>query len=397
MSTTLAPDTRDALLAELRRRTTTPGFHFLTPEHLTRLNETHSADAPVVSLYLSLSPEMRRGNAWEKALREIADAALAEAGDQRAAVQGELDRIRETLDGGLPRTGRGVAFFACESIGLFERLGTAIDLPTSMHVEQNPYVRPLARVRDENDRFVIALVSAHKSRFFFSQIGLVEEVYTLEGQPVEVTDTVTKDQRQDIKADLRRAQAQKSAHAATLICQTLGARHVVYSAPADMEADFTGALDQATRKRLSGSFACEINASTADVASAAEAVQRETEAREEMETVGRVEAVLGSKAVAGLTATLDMLNQQRVMTLVVDDEALVAGGLVAVDGAVDLLTEQTSGTYAATGAAIRAVPDLVEHMLDRAMTQGASLEIVRSEAARAALAKHGPAAAILRF
>ncbi len=397
MSTTLAPDTRDALLAELRRRTTTPGFHFLTPEHLTRLNETSSDDAPVVSLYLSLSPEMRRGNTWEKAFREIADGALAGAGEQRAAVQAELDRIRETLDGGLPRTGRGVAFFACESIGLFERLGTAIDLPTSVHVEQNPYVRPLARVRDENDRFVIALVSAHKSRFFFSQIGLVEEVYTLDGEELAVTDTVTKDQRQDIKADLRRAQAQKSAHAATLICKTLGARHVVYSAPADMDADFTGALDQATRQRLAGAFACEINASTSDVAAAAEAVQRETEAREEMETVGRVEAVLGSKSVAGLSATLDMLNQQRVMTLVVDDEAMVAGGLVPVDGAVDLLTEQTGGTYAATGAAIRAVPDLVEHMLDRAMTQGASLEIVRSDAARAALAKHGPAAAILRF
>ena len=397
MSTTLAPDTRDALLAELHRRTTTPGFHFLTPDHLTRLNETASDGAPVVSLYLSLSPEMRRGNAWEKAFREIADGALAEAGEQRGAVQAELDRIRETLDAGLPRTGRGVAFFACEAIGLFERLGTAIDLPTSVHVEQNPYVRPLARVRDENDRFVIALLSAHKSRFFFSQIGLVEEVYSLEGQELAVTDTVSKDQRQDIKADLRRAQAQKSAHAATLICTTLGARHVVYSAPADMDADFTDALDQATRQRLAGSFACEIHATTADVAAAADQVQRETEAREEMETLGRVEAALGSKAVVGVTDVLDMLNQQRVMTLVVDDEAHLPGGLVPVDGALDLLTDQTTGTYAATGASVRAVPDLVEHMLDRAMTQGASLEIVRSESARAALAKHGPAAAILRF
>ena len=397
MSTTLAPDTRDALLEELRRRTTTPGFHFLTPDHLTRLNETASSGAPVVSLYLSLSPEMRRGNAWEKAFRETTDAVLADAGEQREAVQGELDRIRETLDAGLPRTGRGVAFFACESIGLFERLGTAIDLPTSVHVEQNPYVRPLARVRDENDRFVIALLSAHQSRFFFSQIGLVEEVYTLDGEEFAVTDTVSKDQRQDIKADLRRSQAKQSAHATTLICKTLGARHVVYSAPPDMDADFCDALDQATRQRLAGSFACEIHASTAEVAQAAEAVQRETEAREEMDTLGRIEAALGSKAVVGVTDVVDMLNQQRVMMLVVDDEAYVPGGLVPVDGAVDLLTDQTTGTYAATGASVRAVPDLVEHMLDRAMTQGAQLEIIRSEAARAALAKHGPAAAILRF
>ena len=36
-------------------------------------------------------------------------------------------------------------------------------------------------------------------------------------------------------------------------------------------------------------------------------------------------------------------------------------------------------------------------MLERALEQGASLELVRSEAAKAALQKHGPAAAILRF
>ena len=397
MSTTLAPDTRDALLAELHRRTTTPGFHFLSADHLARLNETESAGAPVVSLYLSLAPEMRLGHTWEKAFRDLAVHALAEAGPHRAAVQGELDRIRETLDAGLPRTGRGVAFFACASEGLFERLGTAIDVPSSVHVEPSPYVRPLARVRDENDRFVIALVSAHQSRFFFAQIGLVEEVYALEGEEFAVTDVVTKDQRQDIKADLRRAQAQRSAHAAQLICKTLDARHVVYSAPTDMDASFTEALDQATRQKVAGHFACDIHATTADVAAAAEALLRETEAREEMETVARVESLLASKAVAGLADTLDMLNQQRVMTLVVDDDALLAGGLVTVDGAADLLTDQTGGTYAATGTDVRAVADLVEHMLDRAMAQGATLELVRSDAARAALLKHGPTAALLRF
>ena len=397
MSTTLAPDTRDALLAELHRRTTTPGFHFLSADHLARLNETESAGAPVVSLYLSLAPEMRLGHTWEKAFRDLAVHALAEAGPHRAAVQGELDRIRETLDAGLPRTGRGVAFFACASEGLFERLGTAIDVPSSVHVEPSPYVRPLARVRDENDRFVIALVSAHQSRFFFAQIGLVEEVYTLNGEEFGVTDTVTKDQRQDIKADLKRAQAQKSAHVATLICKTLDARHVVYSAPPDMDAPFTDALDKATRDKLAGHFACDIHATTADVADAADAIQRATEAREEMETLGRVEALLSTKAVAGLADTLDMLNQQRVMTLIVDDAAMLAGGLVPVEGAASLLTSQTGGTDEATGTDVHPVTDLVEHMLDRAMTQGATLELVRSDDARKALLKHGPTAALLRF
>ena len=393
MSTTLAPATRDELLAELRRRTTTPGFHFLSSDHLQRLNDAQADGAAIVSLYMELTPEARLGTTWETTFKDLCERAVAQADDAKA-VQAECERIREALEGGLPRTGRGVAFFACQSLGLFEQLGTAIALPNEVHVTDNPHVRPLARVRDENDRFVIALVSAHKSRFFFAQIGLVEEVYELDGEELEITDFASKDQRQDMRADLKRAQAQRSAHALNLIAKTLEARHVVYSATSDMESDFLDGLDQATRQRVAASFSCDINATSAEVSDAAVDVQREVEAREELETLGKVQELLSSRAVAGLDDTLDMLNQQRVMTLVVDDAETIPGG---VDAASGMLTTQTEGTYEATGGEVRAVGDLVELMLDKAMEQGATLELVRSEKAREALRAHGPAAALLRF
>ncbi|MAQ91949.1 MAG: peptide chain release factor 1 [Rhodothermaceae bacterium] len=390
----LSPTERDSLLAELRRRTTTPGFHFLSADHLTRLNESRSDGAPIVSLYLDMTPESRIGSAWQTNLKDLCDRALADAGEHKKAVERECERIHEALEAGLPRTGRGVVFFACEEIGLFEQIGTAVTLPNMVHVSDNPYVRPLARVRDENDRFVLALLSMHKSRFFFAQIGLVEEVYELEGEEFAVTDLVSKDQKQDRKAELRRQQAQRSAHALDLITKTLEARHVLYSAPADMEADFLDKLDQSTRQKVAGNFPCDTLASTAEVADAADAAQREVEAKEEVETLGKVQELLSSRAVVGLDDTLEMLNQQRVMTLVVDGDQTIPGG---VDQTSGMLTTQTEGTYAATGGDVRAVPDLVELMLDKAMEQGASLELVHSDAGREALAPHGPAAALLRF
>ena len=391
----LSPDDRDALLKELRRRTTSPGFHFLSADHLSRLNEARSDGAPIVSLYLEMTPEARLGTTWATNLKDLCERAVADAGgDHKAAVKRECERVQEALDAGIPRTGRGVAFFACEEQDLFEQIGTAVTLPNSVHVGDNPYVRPLARVRDENDRFVLALLSMHKSRFFFSQIGLVEEVYELEGEEFAVTDLVSKDQKQDRKAELRRQQAQRSAHALELIAKTLEARHVLYSAPADMEADFLDKLDQATRQKVAGNFPCDTNASTSEVADAAEAMQREVEEKEEVETLGKVQELLSSRAVAGLDDTLDMLNQQRVMTLVVDGDQTIPGGVDATSG---MLTTQTEGTYEATGGDVRPVPDLVELMLDKAMEQGASLELVHSDAGREALAPHGPAAALLRF
>src|SRR5690606_35106929 len=148
------------------------------------------------------------------------------------------------------------------------------------------------------------------------------------------------------------------------------------------------------RQKVAASFPCEINATTAEVAAKAEPVQREVEAREELETIERLQELIPSRAVTGLDATLDMLNQQRVMTLVVDDGLHIPGGIDTTSG---MLTTQTGGTYEATGGAILAEDDLFELMLERALEQGASLELIRSEAARSALEPHGPAAALLRF
>lgn len=397
MSSTLSPEQRDELVAELRRRTNTPGFHFLSSEHLQELNKIESSGAPILSLFMKLTPEMRSGDTWQIAFKKLARQALDQtngSADHRRAIQRELDRVEETLARGLPRTGRGLAIFACEELGLMRQLGVAISLPNRAVVDRRPHMRPLARVRDEHDRFGIVLISFLKTRFFFSQIGLVEEVFDFEGREVETYDFASKDQRQDQRDERKREQAKRAAHAMDLMVRELGIRHVIYSCPPDMEAPFLDALDQATRERVAGSFHCDINATSPEVAERAEEAQREVEAREEFETIQRVHEMLPAKAVAGINETVDMLNHQRVMTLLIDDGAEISGGM---DSETHMLTLRTNGTHEATGNPISGETDLVELMLERALEQGASLELVRSPAAKAEMAKLGPAAALLRY
>ncbi len=396
MSNALAPDLRDALIAELEERTTAPGFHYLDAEHLTELAAIESADAPILSLFMKLTPEMRVGDGWQIAFKDVARQALEHAHGQYdpADVQRELHRIEDALRRGIPRTGRGVVFYACEAIGLFRQFGIAIDIPSTSYVDRRPYVRPLVRVRDEHDRFGIAVLSQKQMRFFFSQIGLVEEVFELEGREILTSDFQTKDQRQDKQAEYRKEQAKRAAHALQLLAKKLDVRHLIYSCPADMEAPFLDSLEQHTRERIAASFQCDINASTAEIADKAMPIQREVEEREEMETLEQVQALLTTKAVAGLEETLDMLNQQRVMTLLLDDGQQIPGG---IDRETGMLTTQTSGTLEATGNEVFPQSDLFEFMLERALEQGASLELVRSEAAQARMQDFGPAAALLRF
>ncbi len=396
MSTALSPEVRDTLIREMRERTTTPGYHYLDADHLTELAAIESEEAPVLSLFMKLSPEMRVGDGWQIAFKDLTRQALEGVNGTYApeAVQRELDRVEEALRGGIPRTGRGLVFYACEAIGLFRQFGVAIELPNTTYVDRRPYVRPLVRVRDEHDRFGIVLLSQKDVRFFFSQIGLVEEVFTLDGREILTNDYQSKDQRQDKQQEYRKEQAQRAAHATQLLAKQLDVRHLIYSAPADMEAPFLDDLDQATRQRISASFQCDTLASPAEVAQKAEPVQREVEAREETETIGKVRELLTTRAVAGLEDTLDMLNQQRVMTLLLDDELQIPGG---IDRETGMLTTQTEGTLEATGNEVFREDDLFEVMVERALEQGASIELVRSEAARQELQSLGPCAALLRF
>src|SRR5690606_6692615 len=55
-------------------------------------------------------------------------------------------------------------------------------LPEGVFLGARPYPRPLARTRDEHDRFVLALLSQERSRFFISQIGPVKEVFQANGE-----------------------------------------------------------------------------------------------------------------------------------------------------------------------------------------------------------------------
>lgn len=396
MSNALTPEIRDALIAELEDRTTSPGFHYLDAGHLTELAAIESAEAPVLSFFMELTPEMRVNDSWNIKFKDLARQALDHSNGQydKAIVQRELDRVEAALRQGIPRTGRGLVFYACEAIGLFRQFGVAIALPNTVYVNRRPYVRPLVRVRDEHDRFGIAVLSQKQMRFFFSQIGLVEEVFELGGREILTADFQSKDQRQDKQTEYRKEQAKRAAHALDLLTRTLDVRHLLYACPTDMEAAFLDSLEQHTRERIAASFQCDVNASPAEIAEKAEPIQREVEEREEMETLDKIESLLTTRAVAGLENTLDMLNQQRVMTLLLDDDHEIPGG---IDRETGMLTTQTEGTLEATGNEVHPESDLFELMLERALEQGASLELIRSEAARQRMRELGPAAALLRF
>jgi uncharacterized membrane protein len=59
-----SPKLRDRILAKLQASMAKTAYHILMPARLRALADIDSPEAPVLSLYLSLTPERRVGRAW---------------------------------------------------------------------------------------------------------------------------------------------------------------------------------------------------------------------------------------------------------------------------------------------------------------------------------------------
>jgi peptide subunit release factor 1 (eRF1) len=395
-----SPELRDRILGKLHGSIAeTPAYRLLTPAHLRALAEIESADWPVLSLYLELSPDRRTGGAWHTVFSSLRDSTLKpiDTRQRRQAVRDEFNRIEHALEAELPVLGRGAVFFTCAKLGLWRQIGVSVPLPDSAHLAPRPYLRPLVRMRDEHDRFAIALLSQELSRFFISQIGQVEEVFRVKGQRLRkmLTDRVPRDRHNVLATEAAKNEARVLAHAAELVLTQLEGRYLLLSGTPALRAAVIQHLAKNVQQRLGGEFFVDIHAPPGDVTAACEPVQGAIEEREEIATVQRLLDAGPDRSAWGEQPTLDAVREGRVMTLVVNDMFGKPGARCRNCGA--LWAGPLPSCPACGRDAVDAVSDVVELTIEQTLEQKSALEIVRSGAARGSMTSIGPMAALLRW
>jgi peptide subunit release factor 1 (eRF1) len=392
------PEIRDKILNKLQAPSEDRAYHLLTPAQLRALARTEAPDAPVLSFYLQLGPERRRGGAWHSFFSSLATATLRSIDEkrERRALGDELERIEEALNEELPELGRNVVFFVCRPLGLWSQIAVSVPLPDHLHLSGRPYVRPLVRTRDEHDRFVLAVLSQEQSRFFISQIGQVEEVFQVKGQRVRRVheEPAARDRGDFGVPEPVRREARVLAEVARLVLDQFEGRYLLISAPPEMRTAFEHDLPKDVRQRVGGEFSVDVHAGAAEVAVAAEPAQRAIEKREEIATIQRLSDAGPGASAWGDPATFHALWERRVLTLAVDDTLCKPGARCRECGC---LREAVAPHCPVCGSdATDAVEDVMELALEQALEQRAALELVRSGAARRLMTERGAMAALLR-
>ncbi len=348
-----------------------------------RLRSIGTGDAPVLSVYLGLDPDLgafRPAPARLKALvrpaREMADRLGGVAGRSLIA---DIDTVLGL--GGDPRGGRGLAVFLCREAGLDERLVLPVVVRDRAVVDTAPYLGPLESMLGHLHRFCAVVVDRRTASIYRFWMGEVEAWEVLGEEEVRkdnyggfsgYAEQRVRGRAGTIARRLFKATANRVAtlgRAGEFDLLMVGGTPKNTSAflaevPSDVPVAGVFAVDPRTASPLDVRDRCREVAVTHD-----RRVDRGMVA-ELMDAAGG-----GSRAVLGLDRVLDAANQRAIDRLVVNAVDTVAGlactecGWLMRDG----------DACPACGSAMRRVPDLIDAVAEAARADGGSVRYVVGE------------------
>ncbi len=145
---------------------------------------------PVLSVYLDWRPEATGERPGVRASRIILadrvrqiERAFWPRGAAYDSVRADAARIEQYLDSEASPSAEGLAIFACAPVGLFETLQAGAPFETTVAAYATPSLYPLARLLDDRETAIVAVVDSSTARLFVSHRGLLRELKGLDEDP----------------------------------------------------------------------------------------------------------------------------------------------------------------------------------------------------------------------
>ncbi len=171
------------------------------PEHteeravLRRLADVEATEAPVLSLYLDMRPQatgqrpaVRSGLVVLKDRLHEIEKTLGPRGPDLDSFRSDVIRVEAYLDNDVSAATQGLALFACAQQNLFEAVEAGVEFENQVTAAPLPDLYQLARLLDQQEVSVVAVVDSNTARLFVTRAGLFEEV----GGPDEASDLYPK-------------------------------------------------------------------------------------------------------------------------------------------------------------------------------------------------------------
>ncbi|MBC7357331.1 MAG: host attachment protein [Desulfacinum sp.] len=365
----------------------------------------------ILSVYLNVDPQVRanRRGAHKLVLDQLLkdlESDLEDSG-QRDHFQEDADWVRRQVEVHIPK-GRSMVFFCDISEGYTYQEDLPVRLPNGAWYEKRPYIRPLLDAWKEYERTGIVVVDRERARFLVASMGEVEEME-------EAFQTPAVRHRSTAGTDHMRSQMVFQRRAATwshwFLKEVADALHdmveeyeidrVVLAGPEEVTAELKRLLPKGVLSRVAARVRASVTARPQDLLEQVTPVLRDLDAALERELVAECvttarKAQSGSaKAVLGLEAVLDAVNQGRVYQILVP-AGFSAPGRHCPSCQVLLDHGPAQGACPYCSGTLQEEDDVVWAACDRVLLLGGKVEEITDPEAKKELTAAGPVGAFLR-
>ena len=359
-----------------------------TVEQVRRLVE-HRGEHRVISLYLDLDPEtFATPPARASQIRSLIDEGGREidalqdlSHEDRFALRQDLKRIDMFLSASpAPFKGaRSLAMFCSGPDDLFEVIQLTRPVAGRVAIGTTPYVEPMITAV-EHRRWLVALVNRRSARLLTGSPERLRERERVDGD-------VPGQQHQGgwSQANYERSVEKDAMDHLRTVAEIVNHRwrrerfdRVAVGGPQEVVPRFEEFLADEVRGRLA-SQKLELDfasATEAQVRAEVEKLVREDDRRTEGEVLDRLQDGLGtgSRATAGVAATLEALNERRVQTLLLSPSFDRVGWRCR---SCALLLFEADGRCPADGQPLESVEHLREAVVEAAVFQDAEVLVIR--------------------
>jgi peptide chain release factor subunit 1 len=361
----------------------------ITEKELQALVSFDGRGSNVLSVYLDTDSARHTKEESRLTLRQI----LSAVSD--LAASRDVQRVQRFFDTEYDWQGKGAAIFSCQKQKFWQVHRLAVPVESGAFIASKPHIKPLSDLLDEYERYGVALVDREGARLFLIQMGEIEEATTLFSEvPGRHKQGGRSQSRYQRHIDEHALQNLKhAAEITTAFCQAQKCHRLILAGTEDNVTQFREMLPHPLREQVIGSVALDMTTSPAEVFERSMALVREVENRREAELVETMitAAAKGQSGAIGLADTLAALQEGRAMTLIVA-KRLQARGQVCTQCSYLMPAESTK--CLACGSPTRAVDDVVDLAVQKAVALGTKIETVEHNEA---LEQAGGIGAILRY
>ena len=282
---------------------------------------------------------------------------------------------------------RAIALFFDATDGFFWHQEMDAPVENQVRWDRELFLQPLAAALDESERFGVVLLDHAHRRVFSVFLGEITEYPRNGFDPRKVrhiktvgTDHLGSASRVQHKADEQiRTNLRKVAEDVDWLVKTQRVHFLVLAGRSEVTSELREMLPKRLALLVAGAIDLAIDSSPKDVLGAVSVVNEQHERDTEIQMVKEVvtAAAKKQKAVAGLSHTLNAVNQGRVWQLIYAD-GLASPGFECRECA--RLTTVQRRTCHYCGGKIQPVKDVIERAVEHGLRQGARIEVVKGNA-----------------